>query len=182
MSKPIKNMIVGEYKKRFADVEGAVLIEIRGIPAKATTQLRAQLRATDVRVTVVKNTLAKRAFIGTPLAPLAAGLNGPRAIVYGKASVVTIARQLVKSARDNDKLALMGACLDGAWFEGKDGVTRLSKFPTREEAHSQLITLVLSPARKAVAAVKGPGGRLLGIVKEIQSRLEKGESISARAN
>ncbi|MSR44171.1 MAG: 50S ribosomal protein L10 [Phycisphaerales bacterium] len=182
MSKPIKNMIVGEYKQRFAGVEGAILIEIRGMPAKSNTALRAQLRASNVRVTVVKNTLAKRAFAGTPLAPLASGLKGSRAIVYGNTSVVTIARQLVKSAKENDQLALMGACLDGAWFEGSDGVKRLSKFPTREEAQSQLITLVLSPARKTVSAVKGPGGRLLGIVKEIQTRLEKGETISARSN
>ena len=104
MSKPIKNMIVSEYKKRFEDIEGAVLIEIRGMPTKTTTLLRAQMRTSDVRVTVVKNTLAKRAFMGTPLEALAPGLKGPRAIVYGKTSVVTIARELVKSAKTNDKL------------------------------------------------------------------------------
>ncbi len=182
MSKPIKNMIVAEYKKRFLDVEGAVLIEIRGMPAKTNTLLRAQMRTSEVRVTVVKNTLAKRAFVGTPLEALAPGLKGPRALVYGKTSVVTIARELVKTAKTNDKLALMGACLDGSWFDGAEGVERLSKFPTREEAQSQLITLVLSPARKLVGTVVAPGSRLLGVVKEIQTRLEKGESISARSN
>jgi large subunit ribosomal protein L10 len=173
MSKPIKNMIVSEYKKRFEDIEGAVLIEIRGMPTKTTTL---------VRVTVVKNTLAKRAFMGTPLEALAPGLKGPRAIVYGKTSVVTIARELVKTAKTNDKLALMGACIDGSWFDGVEGVTRLSKFPTREEAQSQLITLVLSPARKLVGTVIAPGSRLLGVVKEIQTRLEKGETIAAKAS
>ncbi len=182
MSKPIKNMIVSEYKKRFEDIEGAVLIEIRGMPTKTTTLLRAQMRTSDVRVTVVKNTLAKRAFMGTPLEALAPGLKGPRAIVYGKTSVVTIARELVKTAKTNDKLALMGACIDGSWFDGVEGVTRLSKFPTREEAQSQLITLVLSPARKLVGTVIAPGSRLLGVVKEIQTRLEKGETIAAKAS
>lgn len=180
MSKPIKNMIVSEYKKRFTDIEGAVLVEIRGMPAKATTQLRAQMRMSDVRVTVVKNTLAKRAFAGTPLEALNPGLKGPRAIIYGKTSVVTIARALVKSAKTNDKLALMGACIDGSWFAGAEGVERLSKFPTREEAQSQLITLVLSPARKLVGTVISPGSRLMGVVKEIKTRLEKGETIAAK--
>lgn len=180
MSKPIKNMIVAEYKKRFDSVEGAVLIEIRGMPAKVNTALRAQMRSSNVRVTVVKNTLAKRAFQGTPLEALAPGLKGPRAVVYGNTSVVTIARELVKSAKTNDKLALMGACLDGSWFDGAAGVERLSKFPTREEAQSTLITLVLSPARKVVGTAVAPGKRLLGVIKEIQTRLEKGETISAR--
>jgi hypothetical protein len=29
-----------------------------------------------------------------------------------------------------------------------------------------------------MGAVKGPGGRVMGIVKEIESRLEKGETIA----
>jgi hypothetical protein len=51
--------------------------------------------------------------------------------------------------------------------------------PTREEAQSNVVTLVLSPGRNLLGAVKGPGGRVMGIVKEIESRLEKGETISA---
>lgn len=181
MSKPVKNLIVAEYKKRFADVEGAVLIEVRGMPATANTALRSKMRQSNVRVTVVKNTLAKRAFTGTPLEALAPGLKGPRAVVYGKTSVVNIARELVESAKSNDQLGLMGACLDGTWFDGEEGVKRLSKFPTREEAQAKVVTLVLSPARNAVGAIVAPGSRLLGIVKEIQTRLEKGETISAKA-
>lgn len=178
MSKPIKNMIVSEYRKRFEQVEGAVLVELRGMPARVNTQLRAQLRTSSVRVTVVKNSLAKRAFAGTPLEALNPGLKGPRAIVYGRTSVVTIARELVKTAETNEQLSLMGACIDGAWFEGAEGVKRLSKFPTREEAQSQFVTLILSPARKVVGSVVSPGKRVLGIVKQVQERLEKGETIA----
>ena len=38
--------------------------------------------------------------------------------------------------------------------------------------------LVLSPAQKVVGAAKGPGGRVLGIVKTIQEKLEKGETVA----
>ena len=180
MSKPIKNMIVDEYRKKFADVEGAVLIEVLGMPATANAKLRATLRNSGVRVTVVKNTLAKRAFMGTPLEPLTHGLKGPRAVVYGKSSVVSIARELVASAKTNDKLALAGACIDGTWFDGSEGVKRLSKFPTREESQAQLVALVLAPARKVLGTVVAPGRNVLGVVKEIQTRLEKGETIARK--
>ena len=40
---------------------------------------------------------------------------------------------------------------------------------------------MLSPARNLMGAVKGPGGRVMGIVKEIQGRLEKGEPVTAKA-
>ncbi len=181
MSKPVKNMIVEEYKKRFANVEGAVLIEVVGIPATANAKLRARMRGASARISVVKNTLAKRAFKGTPLEALYPGLKGPRAVVYGATSVVTIARELVESARENDKLGLMGACIDGTWFDGAAGVTRLSQFPTREEAQARVVAIVLAPAGKVVGAAVAPGSRLLGIVKEISTRLEKGETI-AKAN
>jgi len=39
------------------------------------------------------------------------------------------------------------------------------------------VTLILSPGRNLMASVKGPGGRLAGIVKAIQEKLENGETI-----
>ncbi|MDA1007718.1 MAG: 50S ribosomal protein L10 [Planctomycetota bacterium] len=178
MSKPVKNMIIRDYQSRFENIEAAVLVEIRGMSAIEDTGFRADLRGGGARVTVVRNGLAKRAFTGTALEALCPGLSGPTAVVYGKQSVVSIARQLVKAAKKNEKLGLKGACIDGEWFAGAAGVKRLSEFPTREEAQSKLITLILSPARNVMGAVKGPGGCVLGIVKEIQTRLERGEVIA----
>ncbi len=63
-------------------------------------------------------------------------------------------------------------------FEGDAGVKELSRFPTRDEAIVQAITLVLSPARNLVGAVKGPGSGLVGIIKSIEEKLEKGEAIA----
>lgn len=181
MSKTIKDMIVREYKKRFTGVEGAVLVELRGMAGTDNTGLRLKMHAKQVRVTVVKNALARKAFEGTALEVLAPGLSGPTAVVYGGDSVVGIARDLVKMAKDQEALVLKGACIDGTWFGGDAGVKRLSEFPTKEEAQAKVVTLVLSPARKLMGAVKGPGGCVMGIVKEIESRLEKGETIAAKA-
>ncbi|MDA1105025.1 MAG: 50S ribosomal protein L10 [Planctomycetota bacterium] len=178
MSKQVKDMIVREYQRRFDGIGEAVLVEIRGMSSTEDSAFRTRLRKHGVRVTVIRNNLAKRALGGTPLEAILPGLSGPSAIVYGRASVVSIARQLVEDAKKNEKLGLKGACIDGEWFAGKAGVERLSSFPTKEESQAQLVTLLLSPARNLVGAAKAPGARLLGIVKEIESRLEKGESIA----
>ncbi len=81
-------------------------------------------------------------------------------------------------AKKVKQLQLRAACLDGTLFEGAEGVARLSTLPTREEAQARVVTLLLSPARNAVSAAVSPGRRLLGVVKEIQERLERGESIN----
>mgnify|MGYP002879934511 FL=1 len=62
MSRPMKQMIVQEYQRRFDGVSDALLIDIRGIPANDNNELRLDLLKKDIRITVIRNTLAKDAF------------------------------------------------------------------------------------------------------------------------
>ena len=113
MSKPIKELVIADYKKRFESIDGALLVDIRGMTSNDTNDLRLGLQEKRIRVTVVKNALAKKAFTGTDLEALNAGLVGPSAVAYGDTSVVDVARQLVEWARKIKHLTLKGAVLDG---------------------------------------------------------------------
>jgi large subunit ribosomal protein L10 len=177
MSRPIKQLIIQEYKRRFDGVDDALLVDIRGIDANDNNQLRLGLLKKNIRVTVIRNTLAQDAFEGTGLAGLAPGLTGPTALCYGGESVVNVARELVAWAKKVKKLDLKGAILDGEYFEGDAGVRELSKFPTREEAQAKVVQIVLSPGGNLVGAATAPGANLLAIIKEIETRLEDGKTI-----
>jgi large subunit ribosomal protein L10 len=174
-------MILAEYKLRFQDVPDAILIDIRGINANDNNTLRLALAEKDIRVTVVKNSLACKAFAGTGLEALSSALQGPSAVAWGAESVVDVARELVEWSRKVGELDLKAAVLDGELFEGEAGVKQLSAFPTKVEAQARVVQLVLSPGAAVVGAACAPGARILGIVKEIQDRLEKGEAISKTA-
>lgn len=178
MSRPVKDLMVREYQRRFGDVEGAVVIDIRGIDANQNNDFRVDLLNKHIRVTVLKNTLARKALAGTALESLSAAFEGPSALAYGAETVVNVARELVDWARKIKELDLKGAVLDGEYFDGEAGVKRLANFPTREEAQARVVQLVLTPAGNVVGAAKGPGGAVLGIVKQIQEMLEKGETIA----
>jgi large subunit ribosomal protein L10 len=178
MSKPVKNMIVAEYRRRFDGVSNALLIDIRGIEANENNELRQGLHTSDIRVTVIRNKLAKDAFKDTSLEALNPALVGPNAMCYGANSVVEVARQLVDWAKKIKELELKGACLDGEYFEGQAGVKRLSTFPTRDEAQAKVVQLMLSPAGNLISAATSAGSNVMGIIKEIQERLEKGEEIA----
>jgi large subunit ribosomal protein L10 len=178
MSKPVKEMLLNEYKDRFNDVDGALVVDIRGITANENNSLRQGLIKKKIRVTVIKNTLARKAFAGTALDALGAALEGPSALAYGAESVVDVARELIEWARKIKQLTLKGAVLDGTYYPGAEGVKRLSTFPTREEAQARVVQLVLSPASNLLRAATSPGSNILGIVKEIQERLEKGQAIA----
>ena len=102
---------------------------------------------------------------------------GPAALVFGGDSVVDVARNLVDWAKKVKNLDLKVAVLDGELFDGPDGVKRLSDFPTKDEALGTVVGLVLSPAGNIVKATTSPGSNLLGIIKEIRTRLEEGKTI-----
>ena len=181
MSKPVKEMITADYQRRFGDLDGALVIDIRGIEANENNALRLGLLEKSIRVTVVKNSLASKAFKGTPLEGLSPALAGPSALAYGGESVVDVARELVEWAKKVEDLDLKGAVLDGQYFEGEAGVKELSKYPTRDEALAGVVQLVLTPGGELVSAATSPGSQLMGVVDSMIDKLERGESITAGA-
>jgi len=178
MSKTVKQMIMRDYQSRLAGTNDATLISIRGVSATDTTKVRGELRKKGISITVIRNNLARKTFEGTGLEPLAPLLKGSSALAYGGTSVVEVARELVRLIETFPNIELKGAVLDGTLYEGKDGVTELSKFPTKDEAIGQVVTLIVSPAKKLMAQVQGPGATIAGIIKAIEEKLEKGETIS----
>jgi large subunit ribosomal protein L10 len=178
MSKTVKQMILHDYADRFKEESDVAVISIRGVGANDNNELRSSLRAKDIKVSVIRNSLARRQFAGGALEAITPMLNGPAALAYGGASVVEVARELVELVEKFPDLELKGAVLDGELFEGEAGVKALSKLPTREEAIAQTVQLFLSPAQNLVAGIMGPGRNLASLVKAIEEKLEKGEEIA----
>src|SRR5439155_10594739 len=92
MSKKVKNLITQETADRLKDIDAVAVISPRGINAIKNNQIRRKLREKGLRMTVVKNTLAKRAIgADSKLKGFDTLLDGPSAVIYGKASIATIA-------------------------------------------------------------------------------------------
>lgn len=185
MSKLVKDIMLRDYATRlkgaadqFSDV---MLIDIRAVKGTDTTKLRAKLRTKNIRVTMMRNSLARKAFKGSALEPLADLLSGSTAVAYGGSSVVEVAREVMTAIDKMPSVQLKGAILDGIVFKGKAGIEELSKYPTKDEAIGKVVTLVVSPARKLVGQIQGPGATVAGLVKAIETKLEKGEAIAAKA-
>ena len=178
MSKPVKEMIIDEYRNRFDGVTGGVVVQIRGLDATENNSFRNELRKKEIRVAVLKNTLARKAFTDGPLESINSALEGPTAFIWGAESPVDVARELVDWAKKLEQLELKAALLDGEFFEGNAGVKKLSTFPTRDEAQAKVVTLLLSPHKNVVGAASSPGSKILGVIKTMQEKLEDGEEIA----
>ena len=181
MSKRVKSFIERDFGNRFKDLDAVAVINPRGINANRNNAIRRKLHAQGLRMTVVKNTLAKRATAQTKLKGFDALLDGPSAVVYGKASIATIARLLLDEKKADDKLELRGVFFDGEVYTGLEGVTQVSKMPTREEAIALVIGAVLSPGKKLAGALKGPGGKLGAILRTIEEKAKEKEGAAPAA-
>lgn len=182
MSKTVKSMIMRDYKARIAAgaeaYPDAMLISIRGMKGIDTTKMRHALAKKSIRVTVVRNALARKTFQGSTLAIFDELMTGANAIAHGGQSVVEVAREMMSLVAKMPQLELKAAVLDGTLYKGKEGIEELSKFPTKDEAIAQVVTLVVSPARKLVGQLQGPGAKVAGLIKTIEEKLGKGETIA----
>lgn len=176
MSRKVKSLIENELVQRFEGVESVAVINPRGIDANKNNTIRRKLREQGVRMTVVKNTLARRATSDSAIKGFESLLDGPSAVIFGDASISSIARVLLEEKKSDDKLELRGIFFDGEIYLGEEGVERVSKLPTREEAIANILSAILGPGKKLAGALKGPGGKVAGVLKTIEEKAPQGDS------
>jgi large subunit ribosomal protein L10 len=179
MSKRVKSLIEKELSSKIDGLDSVAVISPRGIDGIKNNQLRRKFREQGLRMTVVKNTLARRAGDKTKIKGFDKLLDGPSALVYGKASISTIARLLVAEKKANEHLELRGIFFDGEVYVGDKGIEQVSKLPTREEAIAGVLGAILGPGRKLAGAIKGPGGKLGGVLKTIEKNAKDKEPATA---
>jgi len=179
MSKPLKDLITEELTARLKEVDGVGVINPRGINANKNHGIRRRLHEKGLKMMVVKNTLAKRAVGDGKLKGFDKLLDGPSAVIYGKASISTLARLLLDVKKADEKVELRGIFFDGELYTGDKGVEQVSKLPTREEAAANVLAAVLGPGRKLAAALKGPGGKLGAVLKTIEDKAKEKEGAPA---
>src|SRR5438105_12659594 len=182
MSKQVKDLITNELSNRLKDIDGVGVINPRGINAIKNNQIRRKLREKGLRMTVVKNTLAKRAIgDGSKLKGFDRLLDGPSAVIYGKASISTIARLILEEKKADDKIELRGIFFDGEIYVGDKGILQVSKLPTREEALGQVVALILAPGQRLGGILKGQAGKVAALIKAVEEKAKEKEKQGAPA-
>jgi len=168
MSKTIKGMITDVYRSRYADADGACVIDLTGMDVKEQEKLRRALREASAEVQVVKNSLARAAMRDTPLEPLGNALSGPCAIVVSSSSLIEAAKALAEAAEEFESLTLKHALLDGD--PELIDVAVLAKMKGRIELLGEIAMLVASPGRALAGCMSSPQGKIAGCLKAIADK------------
>jgi len=167
MSKQIKNYIAEEVKKRLQGVNDALLVNIIGLDSANTFSLRRELRSKNINLLVVKNSLAKRATEGTPLARAFDDTEGSLAVVWGAEDFVSLTKELVALHKkpEYEKFTAKGGIMEGEKLT-PEKVTDISKWPNRVGQISILLGQMLAPGSELLSQINAPGGKLLSQIKK----------------
>jgi ribosomal protein L10 len=174
MSKLVKDLVTKDLRGQLDGVRDALLVNVVGLDAIRTTKLRRELRSKNIHLEVVKNSLARRAAEGTPLAPAFEGVSGTLAIVWGAEDIVSLAKEITKftELKEFEGFQARGGAMDGAKLSSAE-VKAVSKWPSRQEQLSLLLGQILSPGAVLAGQLIGMGGALASQIKQRVEELEK---------
>ncbi|MGH7149514.1 MAG: 50S ribosomal protein L10 [Planctomycetota bacterium] len=147
----VKRRMAGELDRLVAGPSSFIFLGTQGLTVQQATNLRAALGEWNLRLRVVRNTLAGRALRDRGLAA-AAFLRGPTAIVpTDEAGALAAARVLVEAKKRYPKVELRGGFLEGRRIAAGD-LAGLASIPPREVLLAQTLGSILGPAT-AVASL-----------------------------
>lgn len=167
MSKYVKDLVTRDIRRRLEGVEEAVLVSCVGMDANTTNELRGELDQKEIKMLVVKNSLAQRATEGTPLGTVFEGATGQIGVCWGSSDFVSLVKEVVNLDKDTNKYESFVAdsgVMDGEMLDA-DGLKAVSKWPTRAEQISLLVGQILGPGSQLSGALLGPGKTLNGQIK-----------------
>jgi large subunit ribosomal protein L10 len=156
-----KEAVIAEVTSLAAKAQTLVMAEYRGITVAAMDQLRVKARSSGVSLSVLKNTLARRAVAGSSFEVASDQMTGP--LIYGfSEDAVAAAKVVADFAKTNDKLVIRGGVYGGKLLD-QNSVKQLASIPSKEVLLAQLCGLLMSPMSRtavvlgALAAKKGEG-------------------------
>jgi large subunit ribosomal protein L10 len=166
MSRYVKDLQIKQLRRQFDGVSDLMVVNLIGIDAVKTNELRLDLRKKGINMQVVPNALARRVLNDQGVHGLDSLLTGPSAIAWGGSGVVELAKEITEWARKVEKLEVKGGCVSGQKVDS-EGVKALSEMPSREELLGRVVMLALSPAARVVQLAMSPGGIIAGQLKAI---------------
>jgi large subunit ribosomal protein L10 len=141
-----KQAVIEDVTSLSAKAQTLVLAEYRGITVAAMTDLRVKARAAGVTISVLKNTLARRAVAGSAFEVAGDQMTGP--LIYGfSEDAVAAAKVMAEFSKINDKLVLRSGVYAGKSLD-VDGVKQLASIPSKEVLLAQLLGLMQSPVSR----------------------------------
>jgi large subunit ribosomal protein L10 len=171
MHKEDKERVVAELTERLRAAETLFVADYRGLTMPQIDALRGRLLENGARLSVVKNTLTRRAAQAAGTDALLALLEGPSAIAFIEADgdMVAVAKALADSARETKVLEIRGGIMSGREISA-ESVEELAKLPPIDVLRGQVLGAIVAPLSGIAALLNAPLQNLYGL---LDARIEQ---------
>ena len=166
-----KKELVAGLNARLSEAQITLLVDYKGLNVEAMTALRAELRKEGASMEVVKNTLLSMAAQGTDVAVIESAFKGPNAIITSATDPVAPAKVLVKFAKDNEKLEIKTAAMNGKELS-IDEIKALATMPSREVLLAQVLSVMNAVPTSMVRVLSAVPVSFLNVVTAIKDQKE----------
>jgi len=171
MTREEKSKVIETLTAQLSDNATIYLADISGLDAGTTSNLRRACFKAGVKLSVVKNTLLKKAMDGADkdFGALTEVLKGNTSLMISEVSNAP-AKVIKEFRKKSDKPLLKGAFIEEAIYLGDEQLDTLVNIKSKDELIGDIVALLQSPAKNVISALKSSGGKLAGIIKTLSEK------------
>jgi len=171
MKKEVKDTIIVELGEKLKEYPHFYLVDLTGLNAEQTSDLRRKCFKSEVKLLVVKNKLLHKAFEASEIdfTPLYDCLKGNTALMFTQTA--NAPAKLLKDYKDKKQEvpALKGAYAEESFFVGADKLNELVAIKSKNELIADVVALLQSPIKNVISGLNA-GGKIHGLLDAIAER------------
>jgi len=172
MKKEVKDTIITELGQKLQEFPHFYLVDVTGLNAEKTSDLRRKCFKSEIKMVVVKNTLLHKAFEASDIdfAELYGSLKGTTAVMF--TNTANVPAKLLKEYAKEGVPSLKAAYAEEGFYVGADKLDELSAIKSKSEVIAEIVALLQSPVKNVVSALQSGGNTIHGVLKTLGERPE----------
>ena len=171
MKKEVKDTIIAELGAKLKEYSHFYLVDLAGLNAEATSNLRRKCFKSEIKMIVVKNSLLREAFQASDIdfEPMYDSLKGTTAVMF--CNTANVPAKLLKEYKKEGVPTLKAAYAEETIF-GADQLEALVALKSKSEVIADIVALLQSPAKNVVSALQSGANTIHGVLKTLGERPE----------
>ena len=158
--------------EQFKNAKAAMVVGFKGMTVSKDQELRNQLREAGISYAVVKNTLARKAAVGTALEPAVDQFKGVTGVALSAGDPVILSKAITKFTKANpDVFSFKAGIVEGRVVALRD-VEAIASLPSREELLSKVMFLVNCQAQRLATVTNAIARNLVIVVDQVRAQKE----------
>ena len=172
MRKEDKQIVIEQIGAQLKEYAHFYLVDVTGLNAAATSDLRRKCFGAEIKMVVVKNTLLHKAFEASEIdySPLYGTLKGSTAIFF--CNTANVPAKLIKEVGKDGIPGLKAAYAEEGFYVGAEQLDALCAIKSKNEVIAEIVGLLQSPAKNVISALQSGGQTIHGVLKTLGERPE----------